>query len=539
MSFVQVAPQLGNQYQHDAVLRAWLRRTFDPRALASVESDLLTLGGNAADAWRSVRARLSEEPQLTQWDVWGNRVDRIELTRAWRTAQPIAARFGLVAAGHEPALGALARPHQFALVYLFHCASEFYTCPLAMSDGAATALKASHNEALLARALPHLLSRDPAQHWISGQWMTETSGGSDVGNTETTARVVDGQWRLYGRKWFTSAINAHMALALARPEGAAPGADGLALFYVEPRDAKDRWQGVRIDKLKRKLGTRELPTAEIHLDGVPAQLVGEPAHGVRAIAPMLNVTRIWNAVCALATMRRALAIAHDFADRRHVFGRPLAGRPLHRATLADLDAQFQAAFHLVFHAAELLGRVETGLAGPEQQNALRLLTPLIKLWTGKLAVVIVSEACECLGGAGYLEETGMPQLLRDAQVFPIWEGTTNVLALDFLRAARSLGTQMLLDAQAACAAQVSGGALSDILATARERCVRAAALLDTLGADREALEANARAIALGFARGLALTMLARHADWASHSRDDAHTFDAAQRFASMIASTSC
>ena len=370
--------------------------------------------------------------------------------------------------------------------------------------------------------------------------MTETAGGSDVGHTETVARQdAAGQWRLYGRKWFTSAINAQMALALARPEGAAQGADGLALFYVEPRDATDRWQGVRIDKLKRKLGTRELPTAEIHLDGVPAQLVGELAHGVRAIAPMLNVTRIWNAVCALATMRRALAIAHDFAGRRHAFGRPLAGQPLHRATLSDLDAQFQAAFHLVFHAAELLGRVETGIARPEQQKELRLLTPLIKLWTGKLAVVIVSEACECLGGAGYLEETGMPQLLRDAQVFPIWEGTTNVLALDFLRAARVIGTQTLLDTQASCAAEVSGGALSEILSIARERCAQAGALLDTLAADRDALEANARAIALGFARGLALTLLARQADWASRHGDDAHSLEMAQRFAALAASASC
>ncbi len=331
---------------------------------------MLTLGNNAAEAWRSVRQRSAEEPVLTQWDVWGNRVDRIELTRAWRTAQPLAARFGLVAAGHEPDhVAPLPRVHQFALVYLVHCASEFYTCPLAMSDGAATALKAAGNAQLGARALPHLLSRDPAQHWISGQWMTETSGGSDVSASGTVARLVDGQWRLYGRKWFTSAINANMALALARPEGAGVGADGLALFYLEPRDAKDRWQNISLDRLKRKLGTRELPTAEIHLDGAPAQLVGEAQHGVRAIAPMLNVTRTWNAVCALATMRRAIALATDYAQRRSAFGRPLIEQPLHRATLANLQAQFEAAFHLTFHVAELLGLAQTGQASTAQQGS--------------------------------------------------------------------------------------------------------------------------------------------------------------------------
>lgn len=541
MAFVQSAPQLGNQYREDAVLLAYLRRALAPATLAAIESDLLALGGNAADAWRSVRERRPEEPVLTQWDVWGNRIDRIELTRAWRTAQPIAARFGLVAAGHEPALGASARVHQFALVYLFHCASEFYTCPLAMSDGAAVALKAAGDTQLLATVLPRLLSRDPAQHWISGQWMTETTGGSDVGQTETIARLTDGQWRLYGRKWFTSAINAHMALALARPEGAAAGADGLALFHVELRDRRGDLQGVRIDKLKQKLGTRELPTAEIHLDGVPAKLVGDAAHGVRAIAPMLNVTRTWNAVCALATMRRALAIAHDYAKRRSVFGRALAEQPLHRATLADLDAQFQAAFHLVFHAVELLGRAEHGKASAGQQNELRLLTPLIKLWTGKLAVAVVSEACESLGGAGYLEETGMPQLLRDAQVYPIWEGTTNVLALDFLRALRNAGgAQTLLDAQAALAAQTSSEALRPCIRAARSLCARSAATLAELATERDALEERAREIALGFAQGLALSLLTRHADWATaQPRDDSRSEDAALRFATLFAPASC
>jgi alkylation response protein AidB-like acyl-CoA dehydrogenase len=540
MSFVQSAPQLGNQYRDDGVLRDYLRRALVPEKLAAIESDLLALGGNAADAWRSTRERRAEEPVLTQWDAAGNRIDRIELTRAWRTAQPIAARFGLVAAAHEPALGASARVHQFALVYLFHCASEFYTCPLAMSDGAITVLKAAGNSALIARAVPRLLSRDPAQHWISGQWMTETSGGSDVSHAETTARRVDGQWRLYGRKWFTSAINSNMALALARPDGAPAGADGLAVFYVEPRDGRDNWQGVRVDRLKQKLGTRELPTAEIHLEGVPAELVGETTNGVRAIAPMLNVTRTWNAVCALATMRRALAIARDYAHRRVAFGRPLGEQPLHRATLANLDAQFQAAFQLVFHTVELLGLSERGAASAAQQDELRLLTPLIKLWTGKLAVAVVSEACECLGGAGYIEESGMPQLLRDAQVFPIWEGTTNVLALDFLRALRSgRGAQTLLDAQAAAAAQVANDALVACVSAARERSARSAELLESLADDRDAIESNAREIALGFAQRAALTLLARHAQWALDIGDDAGSVAAALRFAAMLAPAAC
>jgi len=536
MSFVQSAPQLGNQYRDDRVLIAHLHRMLAPKTLAAIESDLLALGNNSAEAWRSMRQRTAEEPALTQWDVWGNRVDRIELTRAWRTAQPLAARFGLVAAGHEAAHGAAARVHQFALVYLFHCASEFYTCPLAMSDGAATAIRASGNAALIERVLPRLLSRDPAQQWLSGQWMTETSGGSDVSGSETTARLVDGQWRLHGRKWFTSAINAQMALALARPEGAPAGADGLALFRVEPRDAHGAWQNVSVDKLKRKLGTRELPTAEIHLDGTPAQPISAAGDGVRAIAPMLNVTRTWNAVCAVATMRRALALALDYARRRQAFGCTLIERPLHRATLADLQARFEAAFALTFHVVELLGLAQTDAAMPAQQHQLRLLTPLAKLWTGKLVVAFVSEACECLGGAGYIEDTGMPQLLRDAQVFPIWEGTTNVLALDFLRALKSVGgIDVLLDAQTTLHGQIEStdGRHCSNLALEHSAAF-AERLRELMSGSASELEANARELALGFAQGLALSLAARHADWVLRRDGDARSMASARRFASLL-----
>jgi alkylation response protein AidB-like acyl-CoA dehydrogenase len=535
MSFVQTAPQLGNQYTDDRVLRSYLRRVLPPATLVAVQGDLTALGEYAAEAWLAARGRQRSEPTLMQWNAWGERVDRIGLTPAWNEAQPLAARFGLVAAGHETVHGISARVHQFAMVYLFHCASEFYTCPLAMTDGAATALKATGNERLVTRALPHFLSRDPSEHWICGQWMTETSGGSDVSATETVAREQDGRWRLYGRKWFTSAINAHAALALARPHEAGAGADNLALFYLEPRRGDGRWRNITVDRLKDKLGTRELPTAEIHLDGAPAELVGEPRNGVRAIAPMLNITRTWNAVGALATMRRGLALARDYANRRVVFGRPLAEQPLHQETLANLQAEFEAAFHLAFFAAELLGRVQAGQADETQQSVLRLLTPLLKLWTGKLAVSIASEACECLGGAGYLEDSGMPQLLRDAQVWSIWEGTSNVQALDFLRAFRvSGGLQPLLSAQRAVLSQAQAPELEGCLRVARDASTRIAEWLQKATAgERDALEAGARDVALATARTLALSLLARHAAWSLHAESDPRPAAAARRFAEL------
>ena len=533
MAFLQTAPVLSNQYLDDRVLRSYLRRVLPPAVLAAIENDLTELGEFAATAWTVARLRERSEPKLTQWNAWGERVDHLELTPAWITAQPLAAKFGIVAAGHETTHGTHARVHQFAMMYLFHCASEFYTCPLAMTDGAVTAIKSARNEKLIERALPHFLSRDPQQFWISGQWMTENAGGSDVAGTETIAREENGRWRLYGRKWFTSAINAQAALALARPHGSPPGADSLALFYVEPQKTDGRWRNVRLDRLKDKLGTRELPTAEIHLEGTPAELVGEARHGVRQIAPMLGITRTWNAIGALATMRRCIALARDYSNRRIVFGRPLAEQPLHQDTIAGMQAEFEAAFHLSFYVTELLGRAQMGLADEAQQNLLRLLTPLIKLWTGKLAVTIASETCECFGGAGYLEDSGIPQLLRDAQVWSIWEGTSNVQALDFLRAFRGAGgLQPLLSAQRAILSQVQAPELEICARTARESATQLTEWLQKATAgERDRMEAGARDIAIGLARTLALSLLTRHAEWALRAENDPRPAAAARRFA--------
>ncbi len=506
MSFVQEAPRLAHPYRDDRLLRPWLARVLPDDRFVAIEPDLDALAEYATMAYERRQRTPPREPVLTQWDAWGNRVDRIALTTAWEEGATITTRHRILASGHEG--HAHARLEQFARVYLYHVASEFYTCPLAMTDGAATALTASGNDALIERALPHFLATDPSQFWLSGQWMTETHGGSDVGNTDTVARRdADGQWRLYGRKWFSSAVVGEAAMALARPEGAGAGTGALGLFFVETKDPQGNWQGVAIDRLKSKLGTRELPTAEIHLDGLPATPVGPLEHGVRQIAPMLNLTRTWNAVCAVASMSRAISLARDYARRRQAFGRPLIEQPLHRHTLAGMQAEFEAAFTLTFHIAGLLGASEHGQAGPDEVALLRVLTPATKLWTGKLAVKITSEALECFGGAGYIEDTGLPQLLRDAQVYPIWEGTSNVLALDVLRALRGIEFDRLRQVLEGFCANGS----PETSVAVRSALDHVARLLDR-GDDREGLEASGRAVAITLARTAAAAVMTRRTD---------------------------
>jgi alkylation response protein AidB-like acyl-CoA dehydrogenase len=533
MPFTQAPPELGNQYDDDRVLRSYLNRALPGGVRTDIEPQLRALGALAGgELYSEQLADRQNEPRLVQWDAWGTRVDRIELTPLWRRAERLAAEQGVVAAAYERRHGAYSRIHQFCLAYLFTPSTDLYSCPLAMTDGAATALVASGNQELTERAVPHLTSRDPQTFWTSGQRMTEATGGSDVGLTETVARHVPPGWQLHGRKWFTSAIASQMALTLARPEGNPPGGKGLALFYVETRDAQGLPNRILVNRLKDKLGTRKVPTAELTLDGTPATLVCGTSDGVKNIAPMLNVTRTWNSVSAVALMRRGLALARDFAKRRIAFGAPLSRKPLHVDTLAGLQAEFEAAFHLTFFVVELLGRAENGRASAEQAALLRIMTPVAKLLTGRQAVAVLSEVVEAFGGGGYVEDTGLPTLLRDAQVLPIWEGTTNVLSLETLRAVESCGglgvvqreVRFMLQGVRHPALLRISAHIEQTLEAAQEGLVRN---LQVEGA----LEAGARRFALTLGRTVALALLARHAQWSSDHERDERPLAAARRFA--------
>ncbi|MDH3588498.1 MAG: acyl-CoA dehydrogenase family protein [Gammaproteobacteria bacterium] len=505
MSFAQDGPQLGNQFAEDELLQRWLRWRLPDAVWGEICEGLHRLGarvvGDIAVAAADAEAN---PPQLQQFDSWGRRVDRIVMAQGWQKLHGVAAEEGLVATAYEHKEKEYSRAHQFARLYLFHPSSALYSCPLAMTDGAVRVIAQLGEKSLRQRAYPRLTSRNPKSFWTSGQWMTEKSGGSDVSQTETIARRDGAGYRLEGTKWFSSAATSDMALTLARPEDR----EGLSLFYLETRAADGSLNGIRIEKLKDKLGTRAMPTAELTLDGTRAQLVGEHGQGVRNIAAMLNITRLYNSVCAVASMRRGLALARDYSYRRFAFGRPLIEHVLHRDTLGNLEAHYQGAFHLVFHLALLLGRDESGNATAEESVLLRLLTPVAKLFTAKLAVASASEILECFGGAGYVEDTGLPRLLRDAQVLPIWEGTTNVLSLDVSRV-----LQRHEQAKSVFINDVYRRIARDDprLAAARKHINDALGQLRVLPHDREA---DARELALGLARVYAASLLFEFAaDW--------------------------
>lgn len=530
--FRQSPPELKNQLEDDHALSSLLARLLPKDVHEEVAPELREMGELASgELYRMQLADREHEPKLIPWDAWGNRIDHIEVSPLWRRAEKLAAEKGIVATAYERKHGAHSRIHQFALAYLFAPSTDVYACPLAMTDGAARTLLESGNRTLIDRAVPRLISRDPALFWTSGQWMTEATGGSDVGRSETMALEEDGVHRLFGRKWFTSAATSQMALTLARPSGQRD----LALFYVETRDVQGRLQNIVVHRLKDKLGTRKVPTAELTLDGTIAIPVAGLEHGVRNIAPMLGVTRTWNTVVSVAGMRRGLALARDYARRRIAFGEKLSDKPLHQDTLASIAAETYAALHLAFFVVTLQGRIEAREASDRDTWLARLLTPAAKLVTGKQAVACASEVLECFGGAGYIEDTGLPMLLRDAQVLPIWEGTTNVLALDCIRALGPRSRAEVVHALEAemeeRLAQVRDSALREIGENARHAIRRALSWLEANETTQtREQERGARRFALTLGRSLELLLLAHHADWSLRVEGDARARAAARVF---------
>lgn len=437
--FTQTPPHQENPFTNNAFLTSYLTRVLPQQVQDDIWSDLTRFGKRAVvDIYPLGRECELNQPYVRTFDAWGNRTDELVTCQAWKDLKKVSAEEGLIATAYEGKYGPYDRLYQMVKLFLFSPISGLYSCPLAMTDGAAKTAVMIKSPSLQ-DAYQHLTSRDPQQFWTSGQWMTEKRGGSDVaGSTETVAvEQLDGSHKLFGYKWFSSATDSDMSLTLAniisedQPE---PKPRGLTMFYLETRKEDGKLNGIEIVKLKNKLGTRQLPTAELLLDGTVAHQVSAEGRGIASIANMLTITRMHNSISAAAVMRRILQLARDYSQRRSAFGQRVESHVLHQLTASRMEVITRGCEIFTLHLAGLLGKEEAGVASSEESLVLRTLTPIMKLFTAKKAMEIVSEGLECFGGQGYIEDTGLPSHLRDAQVLPIWEGTTNIMSLDFLRA---------------------------------------------------------------------------------------------------------
>ncbi len=428
-----------NFYLEDRNLQ-WLCRTLMPPAvLARAEPHLTAMGEAAGGVVDALAVEADRNPPvLRAYDERGQRIDEVVRHPAYRELERIAfSRFGLAAMSHrDGVLGWPGRaPHllKYALVYLFSQSEFGLLCPVNVTDSTSRMLRFYGSAELGARYLPRLTATDFDALWQGTQWMTEKTGGSDVGASTTVARQdADGAWRLWGDKWFCSNANADMALTLARPEGAPAGTRGLAMFLVPkylPDGAKNAWT---LNRLKDKLGSRSMATGEVTYAGAVAWPVGPLDQGFKQMMEMVNVSRLANAVRAAAIMRRSLLESLVHARGRAAFGRALVELPLLRQTLLEMLLDTEAATTVVLNAAAVFDGWDAG--GAEERKLFRLLTPLAKYWTTMRARWVASEGMNVRGGNGYIEEWPNARLVRDSYLGAIWEGTSSVVALDVQRA---------------------------------------------------------------------------------------------------------
>jgi len=434
-------------------------------------------------------------PQLRTLDRYGHRLDEVEFHPAWHELMAIALRAGLHSSPWaRPQAGAhVARA---AGTYMLNQIESGVYCPIAMTYGSVPTLQ--HAPDVAAQWLPKIYSRDYDKRFIPakdkaaallGMGMTENQGGSDLRTNTTRAEAAgDGSFRLFGHKWFMSAPMCDAFLVLAQAE------KGLSCFLM-PRFTPDRERNaIRILRLKDKLGNRSNASSEVEFEGAYAQLIGEEGRGIPTIIEMGNHTRLECSIGSSSLMRAAVVQAIHHARHRTVFQKKLVDQPLMANVLADLALECEAATALTFRLAR---------AYDESDDVAtvfrRVITPAAKFWICKRTPNVTLEAMEVLGGSGYIEESVMPRLYREAPVNSIWEGSGNVMCLDVLRAlGRTAHASEVLRAEL----DVSGEPRLTAFAAALEKRLS--------GAERND-EGQARALVRDLVLALQAALLIKHA----------------------------
>ncbi|MDN4161641.1 acyl-CoA dehydrogenase family protein [Nocardioides abyssi] len=498
----QAPPLVGhNVVTTDRALSEAVLRHGAPEVL----EDLAALGAEAGSAEAREHGQLANEhhPRLTPYDRYGHRIDEVVFHPSWHWLMERAVGHGLAATPWEQQDAGAPHAHlrRAAGFMAWSHTEPGHGCPVSMTYAAVPALRA--DDAIAKEWTPLLASttydpgvRAPSEKLgaLAGMGMTEKQGGSDVRANITEARPTstDGTYTLHGHKWFTSAPMNDVFLVLAQAEG------GVTCFVV-PRVLPDGTRNqLDVVRLKDKLGNRSNASSELELDGTVAQRLGDEGRGVRTIIEMVAATRLDCVLGSTGLMRRAVSEASWHAAHRSAFGSTLADKPLMQNVLADLAVETEAATALALRLATAVDR----LHDPHEAALRRIALPLAKFWVCKRAPAMVGEALECLGGNGYVEESVMPLLYREAPLNSVWEGSGNVNALDVLRA---LGREPeVLDAWITEVGRARGGdarldrAIDDVLA-----------LLGSLMGDPAQLEVGARRLAGRMAAVLQGSLLVR------------------------------
>ena len=429
-----------NFFEDDATLKALLSLYLAPDLLAHLRPHLGELGRMAANELDEAAALADRhQPILHHRDRFGRDHQYIEYHPAYRQLEAAAyGRFGIHAMSHVP--GILGWPTPFpavakhAFTFLFNQVEFGLGCPINVTDSGVHIIRMFADDAFKDEVLDRMTTTDLDRLWQGAQFMTEKEGGSDVGKA-TTRAVQDaaGVWRIYGDKWFCSNADAEVILLLARPEGAEQGTRGLGLFAVRRHLPDGSPNHFRIARLKDKLGTRSMASGEVLLEGAVATQIGALDRGFVQMAEMVNWSRLSNGVKSSALMRRAVHDALAVLHGRKVFGSMLIDKPLARRQMLKIALPSEQSMSMWFFTADQLDKAEGHAGVPASQEAaavLRLATPVLKVRATRESRQVTGDALEMRGGIGYVEEFVNARLVRDAHLGSIWEGTTNIVALD-------------------------------------------------------------------------------------------------------------
>jgi acyl-CoA dehydrogenase len=429
----------GNFFSSDVIFRHYFQQANLSGAAQIYFTPLLEQIGQRAATAMDDLSLLADKfpPQLIPRNKFGEDLPRIDFHPAYTDLLKVAVASEMFRVKWEPNLR---KKFSTELHTLGFSAGYFYAmselgqyCPLCMTDGAARLVDRFCTVEDRERILPHIYTSETNDLYTGAMFLTEKSGGSDVGrNLVKATHLAENRYALSGEKWFCSNANADIMFVLARTDNSVSGTRGLSIFLVEKVKRDDTPNPIKFVRLKDKLGVRSMASAECVFDGTEATLVGEEFQGFKIMTEMINLSRLYNAVAALAGSRRALIEAFTFVKYRTTFGKKAIEHALIRHKLTELGSLHVAGFYLTFKAIRTLDAADNG--DTKAAELIRLLTPMTKKWTAEKGVYIAREAMELMGGMGYIEDTIMPKLLRDLLVLPIWEGAGNIMILDMLRA---------------------------------------------------------------------------------------------------------
>lgn len=502
-----------NFYTSDHIFSEFLKNSLSADAAAYMAEKLNLLGRQAALEMDELSLIADKKgPELLKRDRFGETIDEIRFHPAYDRLMEIAVESEMMRVKWEPEMrkrfAGMRHKLGFAAGYLFAMSESGQYCPLCMTDGVALLLDRFADDKDRERLLSRIYTENPKDFYTGAMFLTEKAGGSDVGANLVRAEQESGtKYRLYGEKWFCSNVNADIIFALARTDSEKQGTRGLSIFLLEKQLEDGSRNPLNIIRLKDKLGTRSMASGECLLDGTVGKLVGEEFGGFRIMAQMINLSRLYNSVAALAGGRRALIEAYQFLSHRKTFGKIALEHALVRDKLWELGSLNLMNFHLVWRAVEALDKSELGDA--VETNLLRQLTPMVKRESAEIAVYLARESMELMGGMGYIEDTVLPKIMRDVMVLPIWEGAGNIMLLDMLRATRNpSGLEAMMEEIATAAALDSS--IEPILLQMTQELKKQFATMEGLERDEKEYRAKSCFLKLTRAYGLSVLLKARN-----------------------------